>query len=131
VSATDAETIRKGIAALNRGDADGIAALLTPDVELLPLSAAVDGTVYRGHEGMRRWLAELSEDWDEYVLTLEEVEEVAPGRVLVQAAISMRGRASGVTMDSAAAWACEMRGGKVARIQFFTDPAAARGAAQA
>ena len=128
MSATDAETIRKGIAALNRGDADGIAAVLTADVELLPMSAAVDGTVYRGHDGMRSWLAELAEDWDEYALTLESVEELTAGRVLVHAAVSMRGRSSGVVLDTPAAWLCEMRGGQVARIQFFMDPDEARAA---
>lgn len=129
MSATDAETIREGIAALNRGDAAGIAAMLDPDVELVPLKAALDGSVYHGHEGMRRWLADLAEDWDEYGLTLEEVEEVGPRRMLVRAKISMRSNTSGVAIDSPAAWLCDMRAGKVARIQFFADAQSARAAA--
>ena len=130
MSATDAETIQQGVAALNRGDAAGIEAVLAPDVELVPLAAAVDGSVYHGHGGLRRWLADLAEDWDEYALTLEEIEELAPAQMLVRARVSMRGRSSGVVMDSPAAWLCEMRAGKVARIEFFADPEAARGAAR-
>ena len=130
MSATDVETIRDGIAALNRGDADGIAATLDPDVELVPLRAVLDGSVYRGHEGMRRWLADIAEDWTEYELTLEDVRELWPGRVLVLATMRMRGRASGVTLDSPAAWLCDMRAGKVARIRFFADSEAALAASE-
>jgi ketosteroid isomerase-like protein len=131
VSGTDAETIREGIAALNRGDAAGIAAVLDADVELVPLKAAVDGSVYHGHEGMRRWLADMAEDWDEYGLILEDVEEVGPRRLLVRAKVSMRSRASGVAIDSPAAWLCDLRAGKVTRIEFFADAQAARAAAAA
>jgi uncharacterized protein len=124
MSAKDVQTIREGIAALNRGDVDGIAATLDPDVELVPLRAVLDGSVYRGHDGMRRWLADMSEDWTEFEINLDEVRELGPGRVLVQATMRLRGR-SGVALDSPAAWVCDMRDGRVSRIRFFADSTAA------
>jgi ketosteroid isomerase-like protein len=124
MSAKDVQTIREGIAALNRGDVDGIAAMLDPDVELVPLRAVLDGSIYRGHDGMRRWLADMSEDWTEFELDLDEARELGPGRVLVQATMRLRGR-SGVALDSTAAWVCDMRDGRVSRIRFFADSAAA------
>ena len=63
MSTKDVETIRTGLAALNRGDVDGMLATLAPDAEMVPLRAVLDGIVYRGHEGLRRWLADMSEDW--------------------------------------------------------------------
>ena len=122
-------TIREGIAALNRGDADGIASMLDPEVELVPLRAVLDGSVYRGHDGMRRWLADMSEDWAEFELTAEEVRDLGPERVLVQATMRLRGQ-SGVALSSAAAWLCDMRGGKVSRIRFYEHAAAALVAAE-
>ena len=128
MSEKDLEIIRAGVAALNRGDVGGLAEALDPDVELVPLRAVLDGTVYRGHEGMRRWLADMGEDWTRFELQLQELRELQGGQVLVQATMRLRGK-SGVALDSPAAWLCELRGGRVSRIQFFTDAEAALAAA--
>jgi ketosteroid isomerase-like protein len=120
--------IREGIAALNRGDVEDMLATLDPEVELVPLRGALDGSVYRGHDGMRRWLEDMKEDWKEFELSVEDVREVGPGRLLVEATMGLRGR-SGVALDTSAAWLCDMRDGKAFRIRFFADSAAALEAA--
>jgi ketosteroid isomerase-like protein len=122
------EMIREGIAALNRGDVEDMLATLDPEVELVPLRGALDGSVYRGHDGMRRWLEDMKEDWKEFELSVEDVREVGPGRLLVEATMGLRGR-SGVALDTSAAWLCDMRDGKAFRIRFFADSAAALEAA--
>lgn len=129
MSATDVETIRAGVAALNRGDVDALEATLDPDVELVPLRAVLDGSVYRGHEGMRRWLEDMSEDWTQFELDLRGVRELESGQLLVEAEMRLRGQ-SGVAANSPAAWLCEMREGRVARIRFYTDPETALAAAR-
>jgi ketosteroid isomerase-like protein len=129
MSAQDVETISEGVAALKRGDLDGMMAALDPDVELVTLKSVLDGSEYRGHEGLRRWLADMREDWTEWELALDEVQEVAPDRILVKAHMSLRGQ-SGVALDQPAAWLCQMRAGRATKIQFFADPAAALKAAQ-
>ena len=128
MSEKDLEIIRAGVAALNRGDVGGLEAALDPDVELVPLRAVLDGTVYRGHEGMRRWLADIGEDWTTYELQLGALRELKGGQVLVEATMRLRGR-SGVAVDSPAAWLCELQGGRVSRIRFFTDAESALAAA--
>jgi ketosteroid isomerase-like protein len=130
MSAKDVETIREGIAALNRGDLDAMIKTLDPDVELIPLRALLDGTTYRGHDGMRQWMDDIAEDWTQYQLTLDEVRQVRPGRVLVRAHMHLRGR-SGVEVDNPGLWVCDLKASKVARIQFFTDLDAALAAAGA
>jgi ketosteroid isomerase-like protein len=130
MSTKDVETIQNGVAALNRGDVDALAATLAPDVELVPLRAVLDGSIYHGHEGLRRWLDDMSEDWSEFQLTLHGVRELRPGCVLVDATIRLRGRSSGVAVDSPGAWLCDMRAAKVARIRFYADQAAALAAAE-
>jgi ketosteroid isomerase-like protein len=130
MSTKDVETIQEGVAALNRGDVDALVATLAPDVELVPLRAVLDGSIYRGHEGLRRWLDDMSEDWSEFELALQGVSELRPGCVLVRAKIRLRGRSSGVSVDSPGAWLCDMRAAKVARIRFFADSEAAVAAAE-
>ena len=46
MSTKDVETIQNGRRALNRGDVDALRQL-APDVELVPLRAVLDGSIYR------------------------------------------------------------------------------------
>ena len=125
MSREDVETIRGGLAALNRRDVGGMLATLNADVELFPLRAVLDGSVYRGHEGLQRWLADMGEDWDDFRIESYDVRALDDGRILVVGRFHARGRSSGVLLDQPAAWVCEMAAGKVARIRFYTDADAA------
>jgi ketosteroid isomerase-like protein len=129
MSQADVDTIRAGLAALNRRDVDGMLATLRPDAELVPLRAVLEGIVYRGHEGLRRWLADMAEDWDDLRIDTDDVRALDGGRVLVLARFHARGKSSGVRLDQPAAWICELVEGKVARIRFYADAGAALGAA--
>jgi uncharacterized protein len=121
MSGNDVETVRGGLAALNRRDVEGMLATLRADVELVPARAVLEGSVYRGHDGLRRWLADMGEDWDEFRIDSYEVSDLEGARVLVVGRFHARGRSSGVTLDQPAAWICEMDTGKVARIRFYAD----------
>ena len=115
------ERLRRGVEAFNRRDIDGALEPLDPDVELVPLKAALEGGSYRGHEGLRRYLGDMSDDWERFHLEAEEFRPVGSDRILVMGRVMARGRASGVDMDYAAAWLCYLRGGKVVRVQFYSD----------
>jgi ketosteroid isomerase-like protein len=130
MSQSEVETIRAGLAALNRRDVEGMLATLQPDVELVPMRAVLEGTVYRGHEGLRRWLDDMAEDWEEFAMDSFEVEQLEPGRVLVLGRFHVRGKSSGVEMDLPSAWMCELTNGKVARMRFYADREAALAAAE-
>ena len=129
MSQEDVDTIRTGLDALNRRDVDGMLAKLQPDAEMVPLRAVLEGTVYRGHDGLRQWLADMAEDWDDLRIETEELRDLQGGRVLVLGRFHARGKSSGVNLDQPAAWICEVAGGKMARIRFFADAAAALRAA--
>jgi ketosteroid isomerase-like protein len=131
MSQEDVDTIRAGLAALNRKDIDGMLETLQPDAELVPLRAVLEGTVYRGHEGLRQWLADMAEDWDDLRIDTDEVRALEAGRVLLLGRFHARGKSSGVVLDQPAAWICELTGGKVARIRFYADADAALEAAAA
>lgn len=125
MSEQDVETIRGGLAALNRRDVEGMLATLRPDVEMVPARAVLEGTVYRGHEGLRRWLDDMGEDWDEFRIDPDEVRALDERRVLVVGRFHARGRSSGIMLDQPAAWVCEMVGGQVACMRFYADADAA------
>ena len=88
------------VAALNRGDVNGMLERMHPDFEWRPLeSSPVAGGVYRGHEQVRRYVEDWLGTFDDLRLDLEEPTEVAD-RVVVVVHGHGRGRASGLQLDT-------------------------------
>lgn len=122
------DTVRTGLEAVNRRDVEGMLATLHRDAEMVPAKAVLEGSVYRGHEGLRRWVEEMAEDWEDFRIQPRDVRGLEGDRVLVLGDVHARGK-SGVTMDQPAAWICELTAGKVTRIRFYADADAALAAA--
>jgi len=121
---TDADNLKKlnaGVSALNRRDVEGMLAILHPDVRLEPLRAVHDGTTYTGHEGLREWLADMTEDWEHQRVELRDVRALPSGRAVVEAVLHIRYRGSGVEVAAPGAWLCDFRDGLVSRIRFYRD----------
>jgi ketosteroid isomerase-like protein len=95
--------------------------LLTDDVVFAPMTAQVTraGEPYRGHEGMRRYMADVEEVWDE--LTLRPLQIRAAGNAVVALGlVSGRGPA-GAFEDAPTTWMFKFRGGQVAHAQIFSS----------
>jgi ketosteroid isomerase-like protein len=121
----DFEVIRKAWAAASRNDIPGTLELLHADIELAPFGAALHGTVYRGHDGFVSWWEnETMANWERFEVHPEEFQRVGD-RILVFGRWHARGRASGVDLDIPATWVIEVRDGKIARFQTYTDRAEA------
>ena len=123
------DLIAQGVEAFNAGDIDGMLAPMHPDVEFQPLRAVLEGSVYHGHEGFRRWLEDMAEDWQQFDLDVIEVSEPGANCVLVHGRVHARGRTSVVELDATAAWLCELQDGLISRLRFYRDVAAALDAA--
>jgi ketosteroid isomerase-like protein len=54
-SATLAALAETAFGALNAGDMDAFIAVATEDVEFTSMVAEVEGTTFRGHDGIRAW----------------------------------------------------------------------------
>jgi ketosteroid isomerase-like protein len=59
MSVENVEALRRGYAAVNRGDIDGLLATVHPDVEFTSLIAEAEGETFHGHDGVRRWRREV------------------------------------------------------------------------
>ncbi|HEX2125962.1 MAG TPA: nuclear transport factor 2 family protein [Thermoleophilaceae bacterium] len=93
---------------------------LCPDVEL-DLSELIDGRVHRGRDSVCAYLDSLHADvWSE--LTMER-EEVAEGHGVVVALVRCRavGRASGVPVETRAAWVATLDHGRIKTARFTLD----------
>jgi ketosteroid isomerase-like protein len=120
----DIEAIRRiwdNWAAAFAGEEDGFLEGMAPDVEWVPIMAVLEGRVFHGHEGLRRWLEDLRRDWEAFDPQFEEFRDLGDGSYLVLGQWQARTRSSGVELTQPASWLIRMRDGKVARLQTFTD----------
>jgi ketosteroid isomerase-like protein len=129
VSAENVEIVRRVFDTFNRRDIPAFLAALDPDVKWMPIMAALEGRVYHGHEGARRWIEDLSADWEFFRPCFEEFRDLGD-RVLVFGRWRARARASGVELDEPGSWLYEIKDGKVVSMRTFTDRADALQAAR-
>jgi ketosteroid isomerase-like protein len=64
MSQENLEIPRRLIDAYNRGDIPSFLEPLDPEVEWIPIMAALEGRVYRGREDVRRWFEDIARDWE-------------------------------------------------------------------
>ena len=121
----DLELVRGAIQALNERDIDRVLEALDPEVELVTAKALFEGIEYQGHDGFRRYLADMGEDWEEFGYDLEELTPVGDDVALVTGRFRARGR-TGSEVDLPGVWLCEVRGGRIVGVHFYADVEAAR-----
>ena len=106
----------------NRVDDSFIAQYCEPGVEIHDEPTMPDARVWRGHAGMREFIAELDQRWAEFNVHPERFVE-APTRLWLSER-NAGGKRSGVDLE-AWPWAAvyELRECRFTRIRFFHDPA--------
>jgi hypothetical protein len=113
------EIARQGIEAWNRHDFERGAHHLAPDVEWLPASpAAVERSVYRGHDEVARGFNAIWETWDLFEFEESEIRDLGDS-VLWLGRVRARGGASQLELDQEFANHLVFSGDKVVRIQGF------------
>jgi ketosteroid isomerase-like protein len=90
MSSQDIEILRRGYDAFSERDMSFVLGFVHPDVELEVYTERPDivDTLYRGHEGFLRNLAELTEVFDDFRL---EPEELTEGGERIFAVVRVRG----------------------------------------
>jgi len=124
VAGERADLMRALIEAFNARDIEAFLDLVHPDAEWLPIKGKLEGTVYRGHEGVRRFLAELAEDFEDVRLESPAVSERGD-MVVVCGGYRARGVASGVELAFPLTQVAQFRDGKIVRLEAYSDPSEA------
>jgi ketosteroid isomerase-like protein len=80
------QTLRKGYGALATRDDERLMSCLAEHVELSTLTGS-----YRGHDGVRQWIAEMDEAWSPWDLRIDDIKEFGD-RVPIE--VTLVGRSS-------------------------------------
>jgi ketosteroid isomerase-like protein len=128
MSQENVDTLVAAIEAFNRRESDVLDQLLADDVEIVPVRAALEGTVYRGPHAGEQYCAAVDQTWEHLVWELEDTRAGVDG-VLALGHIRGRGRDTGTPLDVQGGWLAQFRGGRIAKFQTYPDRAAALEAA--
>ena len=116
----DADVVRASIDAFNQRDTSVLYELVHPDVEWVPLRAVLYGDVYRGHDGVQRFMADMDEDIERMQVRVDDIFEVGENVVLYGSIVG-KGRAGGMDLDLAIGWVIQVVEGRVAYLRAYPE----------
>ncbi len=129
MSRPDVELVREAFARWQAADYDRLLDLFlgnaASDVELYSRFGGFSGEPYRGHDGVRAWLADIQENFERFAPWQDGVREAGDDRVVAVGGISFRARESQVDMAERLGWVFEFRNGLLRRMMFYGSPAEA------
>lgn len=131
MSRANVEIVRRQVEAFNRRDPDAMAADWHAEGTWEPASVApVEGRPYVGPDGIRTFLEDYVETWDDFHLDYASFIDLGE-RVLALGKIEVRHRDSQVPISRPHAMLYEFRYGQIIRLRSYLDHAEARAAAGA
>src|SRR5215204_7579129 len=121
MSQENVELFRRANDALERGEVDDalLEELIDPDVIFEPLRAPVSG-IYRGHDGIRQFIADTAESFDVFRFDRPEIRDLGD-RVLAIGTLHIRARQGGVEAAVPTAGIATYRDGRVVHWKYFGD----------
>jgi ketosteroid isomerase-like protein len=114
VGAEREELVRELFRRWNEGERVVESAEIHPDAVVY---SSMTGNEFRGHEGVRRWMREIDEQFENWDLTIEELRRVPGDRLLALGSVHFRGRASGVEFDQPMGWLIDFDAGRVTALR--------------
>jgi ketosteroid isomerase-like protein len=126
VVASREELIRREFDRWNAGEREIDPQLVHHDVVV---HSQMTNATYHGHDGVRRWMAEIDDQFDDWQSSIDEFREASEERLLALGAIHFRGRAGGVEFDQPMGWLLTFAGDQVTELTTIHDYAQALEAA--
>jgi ketosteroid isomerase-like protein len=120
------ELVRRAYAAFSERDLDALLELSDPRIELHTVTGMVAGRdePYRGHDGLKKYLNDVAELWDEIELMPGDFHELSDSRLVVFGRV--RARRELAVIDAPNAWLWEIGEGRIRSARVFGDPQGAR-----
>jgi ketosteroid isomerase-like protein len=115
---TKEQIVRETFERWSRGDRELRREDIDPAAEVVSQLA---NRRFRGYAGIRRWMTDVLDSFDEWSMEIEEAREVDEERLLVIGTARLRGRGSGVDMNVPCAWLFDFREGRMARMEIFLN----------
>jgi len=119
VPSANADLVRRGYEAWNRGDVEGVLAFLDPEIEWHGYTHLPESGALTGRDEAREWLDRFLDAWDQ--LDIDVTEPIESGdQVVALVRFHGRGKGSGVQVEGGAdAHVWTVRDGKIAAVKLY------------
>jgi uncharacterized protein len=121
MSKENLELVRRLHDRLNGGDVEGLVELCAPGFQLDMSERIFNPETYEGHDGIRRFYADVRDIWEQYRWAPEELID-APPRVVALVRAQGRGRGSGLEIDRRVALVWTLDRGRATALRLYVDP---------
>jgi ketosteroid isomerase-like protein len=118
----NADLVRRGVEAFQRGDLEGVLAEAREDFEIfLPRDLPNSGR-YGGREGFLTWLGQWLDAWDDFQVEIAAMEPVGERHVVATMRQSGLGKGSRVPVEMEIAYMWEVREARLAALHLYPSP---------
>jgi ketosteroid isomerase-like protein len=125
MSEQNVELVRRGFMAAMEEDWPTALGTLHDDAEIHDFDIP-DAGLYRGHAGFLAWLKGWGEGWESWRVDDVELRPVGADQVIALFRIIAKGGHSGMELERLDAITYRIDGGKIARMEYFSDQGLAR-----
>jgi len=108
--------------AFARGDIDGAVEAFAPNAEMRVPESVPWGGTYIGQDGFRDFLYKIDQAFDQFKATPDKVLGADDNHVIVVAKTKGRTKSGGV-LEGSAVWVYQLRDGRIAAAESWTDTA--------
>jgi ketosteroid isomerase-like protein len=120
------DVIRRTWERWNSGEREINASDAHPDIVI---RSAMTNAEYHGYDGWRSWIAEIDDQFGDWHLSIDQIQDASEDQILVLGTVHVRGRTSGVEFDQPMGWLLRFAGERVIELQNIPDHAQALEAA--
>ncbi len=120
MSQENVELTHRMVEWFNASDVDALQAHVTDDVEIVPLRAALEDTVYRGPGAAAAFAADNDESWEGIQFDAEAFRDGGE-RVVAVGMLSARARRTGAEVRARLGMLFEFKGDLVSKVRTYTD----------
>ena len=123
---TAEDLVRRAYKAFSKRDIATLIEIADPTIEIHTVTGMIAGRTepYRGEKGIREYLRDVGEMWDEIELLPSEFHELSDSRLVVFGRV--RARRELAVIDAPNAWLWEVGEGRIRSARVFGDPQSAR-----
>ena len=113
------EIVRQALAAFDSGEVSRVLAIVDPDFEAeVPPEVSAEPDSYRGHDGIRRYLASFQDAMDDIHFEAERTWDAGES-VVVALRLTARGKQTAIEVEQRTAGVWTVRNGRVFRIRAY------------
>jgi ketosteroid isomerase-like protein len=125
MSRENVEVVRQSFEAVNRSDAQAMAALCHEDIEFVSMLTAVEEASYRGKDAWETYFRDMGEIWQGWRAQGIEIFEADDERLASVFRMVGTGKRSGTPIEQPVGVTYTFRDGKIWRLRSYLEPSEA------